>query len=53
MAAAAPRNVGDRLEQAIAERADLEREIARGEATGEPERRHLVRTAIWSAPPSG
>jgi uncharacterized membrane protein YbhN (UPF0104 family) len=47
MAAAAPRNVGDRLERAIADRTDLEREIARGEATGEPERRHLVRTAIW------
>jgi uncharacterized membrane protein YbhN (UPF0104 family) len=47
MAAATPRKVGDRLERAIADRADLEHEIARGEAAGEPERRHLVRTAIW------
>ena len=47
--AATPNNVGDRLERAIADRADFEHEIARGEAAGEPERRHLVRTAIWLA----
>ena len=45
--APAKRDVGDRLERAIEERADLEGEIARGEAAGPPERRHLVRSAIW------
>lgn len=44
---AAKRDVGDRLERAIEERADLEGEIARGEAAGPPERRHLVRSAVW------
>ena len=47
--AATPNNVGDRVERAIEDRADLEHEIERGEAAGEPERRHLVRTAIWLA----
>jgi uncharacterized membrane protein YbhN (UPF0104 family) len=40
-------DVGGRLERAIEERADLERAIERGEQRGEPERRHLVRTAVW------
>jgi uncharacterized protein (TIRG00374 family) len=39
--------VGDRLERAIEDRTDLEREIARGESAGEPERRGLLRTGIW------
>ncbi|WCB93062.1 hypothetical protein DSM104299_01764 [Baekduia alba] len=39
-------SVGDRLERAIEQRTELEDDIARGE-TSEPERRHLVRTAIW------
>jgi uncharacterized protein (TIRG00374 family) len=39
--------VGDRLERAIEERTDLEREIARGESAGQPERRRLLRTGIW------
>jgi hypothetical protein len=41
--------VGDRLERAIEDRTDLEREIARGESAGERERRHLLRTVIWLA----
>jgi uncharacterized protein (TIRG00374 family) len=41
--------VGDRLERAIEDRTDLEREIARGESAGQPERRHLLRTVIWLA----
>jgi uncharacterized protein (TIRG00374 family) len=44
--AAAPK-VGDRLEHAIEGRADLSSEIVRGEAAGPPERRRLLRTAIW------
>jgi uncharacterized protein (TIRG00374 family) len=40
-------SVGDRLERAIEDRTDVEREIARGERAGEPERRRLLRTAIW------
>jgi uncharacterized membrane protein YbhN (UPF0104 family) len=43
---AGQRDVGGRLERAIEDRADLEGEIARGEAEGPPERRHLVRSAI-------
>jgi uncharacterized protein (TIRG00374 family) len=40
--------IGDRLEQAIGERADAEQEIERGEAE-EPKGRSLTRTAIWLA----
>jgi uncharacterized protein (TIRG00374 family) len=40
--------VGDRLEQAIEERADVAREISRGEAAAPP-RRRLVRTVFWLA----
>jgi uncharacterized membrane protein YbhN (UPF0104 family) len=42
---AAQRDVGDRLERAIEDRADLEGEIARGEAAGPPERRDLEKLA--------
>jgi uncharacterized protein (TIRG00374 family) len=38
--------VGDRLERAIEEHADVEQEIERGEAT-QPPRKRLVRTAFW------
>jgi putative heme transporter len=40
--------VGDRLEQAIEDRADVAQEISRGEAT-QPPRRRLVRTVFWLA----
>ena len=40
--------VGDRLEHAIEERADVEHEIERGEAE-QPARKKLVRTAFWLA----
>ena len=40
--------VGDRLEHAIEERADVEHEIERGEAE-QPARKKLVRTVFWLA----
>ena len=40
--------VGDRLERAIEEHADVEHEIERGEAE-QPPRKRLVRTAFWLA----
>ena len=40
------RRIGDRLEQALDHRADVEGEIARGEA-GKPSRRSLVSTLAW------
>jgi uncharacterized protein (TIRG00374 family) len=40
--------VGDRVEHAIEERADVEHEIERGEAQ-QPARKKLVRTAFWLA----
>jgi uncharacterized protein (TIRG00374 family) len=40
--------IGDRLERAIEQHADVEHEIERGEAR-QPERRRLVRTLIWLA----
>jgi uncharacterized protein (TIRG00374 family) len=46
--AAPASSVGDRLERAVEHRTELEQDIARG-ATTEPERRHLVRTAVWLA----
>jgi hypothetical protein len=43
----APRpRVGDRLERAIEDRADVERTIERGEAHVPP-RRGLLRRAVW------
>src|SRR5215203_7080821 len=41
-----PRRIGDRLEAALEHRADLEGEIARGEAA-RPSRRRIVRTLAW------
>jgi hypothetical protein len=46
-AVATATKVGDRVERAIEDRADFEREVERGETAGEPERRHLLRTVIW------
>ena len=40
--------VGDRLERAIEEHADVEHEIERGEAA-QPPRKRLVRTTFWLA----
>ena len=40
--------VGDRLERAIEEHADVEQEIERGEAS-QPPRKRLVRTVFWLA----
>jgi uncharacterized protein (TIRG00374 family) len=43
---AAPRQVGDRIENALEQRADVEGELARGEAA-QPSRHRLVRTIVW------
>ena len=48
MTRTAPGRIGDRLERAIEERAEVEREIARGESE-RPPRRRLLRTAVWLA----
>ena len=40
------RRIGDRLEEALEHRADVEGEIARGEAD-KPSRRSLVSTLAW------
>jgi uncharacterized protein (TIRG00374 family) len=42
-------SLGDRVEQAIADRADVEREIERGEAEAETSGPSLRRTVIWLA----
>src|SRR5688500_149879 len=42
------RPVGDRIEEALEHRADVEGEIARGEVS-QPTRRRVVRTAFWLA----
>jgi uncharacterized membrane protein YbhN (UPF0104 family) len=42
----APGRVGDRVEHAIEQHADLEREIEHGEAR-RPERRRILRTGVW------
>jgi len=46
--ASTPR-LGDRVEHAIEERADAERQIARGEAEAPARRPNVVRTAVWLA----
>ena len=43
-----PHSIGDRIEAAIEDRADAEREIERGEAE-EPSTRNLTRTVFWLA----
>jgi uncharacterized protein (TIRG00374 family) len=43
-----PRSIGDRVERAIEDHADAEREIERGEAEARPAR-SLARTAFWLA----
>jgi uncharacterized protein (TIRG00374 family) len=48
MTVASGRRVGDRLERAIEDRADVERTIERGQAQVPP-RRRLLRRAVWLA----
>src|SRR5207342_1184442 len=43
-----PRSIGDRIEGAIEDRADAEREIERGETEARPAR-SLARTVFWLA----